>query len=101
MKVHVVVSFKLKCPTSLVGIAFLLRLGIIQVGLDAVDYLLSLSDKVRAKDHPPARLNPVQRCMTSVAIQCFERCHLETLLITIVVRELSQRQTLVPFVLIV
>jgi hypothetical protein len=77
------------------------RIGSLQVGLDAVDYLLGLSDKVRAKDHPLAMLNPVQRCVASAAVQCFEGCHSDNLLITVVVRELSQRQTLVPFVLIV
>jgi hypothetical protein len=86
---------------SLVGIAFLLDLGSLQVRLDMVDYLLGLSDKVRAKDHPLTRLNPVQMCTTSVAIQSFEGCHSETLMITVVVRELSQQQTVVPFVLIV
>jgi hypothetical protein len=89
MKVHTVASFKLEQPTSLVGIVFLAGLGSLQVGLDAVDYLLGLSDKVRAKDHPLARLNPVQRCVAWVAIQCFKRCHSETLLIIVVVRELS------------
>jgi hypothetical protein len=63
-----VASFKLKRLTSLVGIAFLSSSGSLQVGLDAVDYLLSLSDKIRTKDHPLTRLDLVQRCTTSVAI---------------------------------
>jgi hypothetical protein len=99
--VHTVTSFKLKWSTSFVGISFLLSPGILQVGLDVVDYLLSLSDKVRAKDHLLTRLDLVQRCTTSAAIQSFKGCHSETLLITVVVRELSQWQILVPFVLIV
>jgi hypothetical protein len=101
MKVCTVASFKLKRPTSLVSIAFLSRPSGLQVGLDAVDYFLGLGDKVRDKDHPLARLDLVQRCTTSMAIQGFKGCHSETLLITVVVRELIQRQTLVPFVLIV
>jgi hypothetical protein len=71
---------------SLVGIAFLSSPGGLQVGLNAVDYLLSLSDKVMTKDRPLARLDPVQRCTTSATIQSFEECHSETLLITVVVR---------------
>jgi hypothetical protein len=86
-KVNTVTSFKLKWLTSLVSMAFLSDLGSLQFRLDAVDYLLGLSDKVRAKDHPLTWLNPVHRCTT--------------LLIIVVVRELSQRPTLVPFVLIV
>jgi hypothetical protein len=101
VKVHTVTSFKLKTSTSLFGIAFLSSPGSIQVGLDAVDYFLNLGGKVKGKDHPLARLNPVQRCTTTMTIQGFEGCHSETLLITVVVRELSQQQTVVPFVLIV
>jgi hypothetical protein len=86
---------------SLVGIAFLLSPSSLQVGLDVVDYFLSLSDKVRAKDYPLTRLNPVQRRTTLMAIQGFKGCHSETLLITVVVKELSQWKTLVPFILIV
>jgi hypothetical protein len=59
MKVHTIASFKLKWSTSLVGIAFLSGLGMLYVGLDAVDYLLGLNDNVRAKDRPLARLNLV------------------------------------------
>jgi hypothetical protein len=66
-----------------------------------VDYFLSLSDKVRAKDYPLTRLNPVQRRTTLMAIQGFKGYHSETLLITVVVRELNQWKTLVPFILIV
>jgi hypothetical protein len=66
-----------------------------------VDYLFSLNDKVRAKDHPFVRLDPIHRCMTVTVIQSFKGCHSETLLITVVVRELSQWQIIVPFVRVV
>jgi hypothetical protein len=63
--------------------------------MDAVDDLLDINDKVRAKDRPFAQLNPVQGCTTATTIQSFEGCHFETLLIIVVVKELRQRQTLV------
>jgi hypothetical protein len=66
-----------------------------------VDYPFSPNDKVRAKDRTFARLNLVHECMAATAIQNFEGCHSETLLITVVVRELGQRQTLVPIVWVV
>jgi hypothetical protein len=53
-----------------------------------MDYLFSLNDEVRAKDHPFTRLDPVYRCTTMTAIQSFEGCHSKTFLITIVVRKL-------------
>jgi hypothetical protein len=59
MKVHAVACFKLKQPTSLLGIAFLSCLGSFQIGLDAMDYLFSLNVKVGAKDCPFTRLDPV------------------------------------------
>jgi hypothetical protein len=43
-KVHTIASFKLKWTTSLGGIAFLPSRSGFQVGLDAMDYLLGLSD---------------------------------------------------------
>jgi hypothetical protein len=55
-----------------------------------VDYLFSLNDEVRAKDCPFVRLNLVHSSMAVMAIQSFEVCHSKTLLITVVVRELSQ-----------
>jgi hypothetical protein len=68
MKVHVVACFELKWPASLVGIAFLSYLGSFQIRLDAVDYLFSLNDKVRAKDRPFVRLDPVHGCTTATTI---------------------------------
>jgi hypothetical protein len=97
-KVHIVTNFKLKRLTSLIGIALLSGLGSIQAGLDVMDYPLGLSNKVWSNDRLVARLNLVQRCTTSATVKCFEQCHLETLLITVVVRELSQWKA---FVLIV
>jgi hypothetical protein len=64
-------------------------------------YLFGLNDKIRTKDHPLARLDPVHRCTTVTAIQGFKGCHPETLLISVVVRVLSERQTFAPFVWIV
>jgi hypothetical protein len=55
-----------------------------------MDYLFGLNDKVRVKDRPFTRLDPVHRCMAVMAIQSFKGCHSETLLIIVVVRELSQ-----------
>jgi hypothetical protein len=90
-----VTYFKLKRSASLVGMAFLSCLASFQIGLDTVDYHFGLNDKVRAKDRPFTRLDQVHRCMAATAIQSFEGCHSETLLITVLVRELSQRQTFV------
>jgi hypothetical protein len=90
MKVHTVAHFELKRPALLVGITLLLCLGGFQIGLEVMDYLFSLNDKVRAKDHPFTSLNQVYRCTAATAIQSFEGCHSKTFLITVVVRELSQ-----------
>jgi hypothetical protein len=90
MKVHAVACFELKRPALLVGIAFLSCLGSFQIGVDVVDYLFNLNDKVRAKDCPFSRLDLVHGCTAATAIQSFEGCHSETLLRTVIVRELGQ-----------
>jgi hypothetical protein len=87
--------------TSLVGILLLSRLGSLQIGLNMMNNFLGLHDKIGAKVHPLTRFNPIQRCTASAAIKSFERCHLETLLITIAVREFGQWQALVPTVSVV
>jgi hypothetical protein len=84
-KVHVVDYFKLERPMSLVGIAFLSCVSRFQIGLDAIDYLFVLNDKVKTKDRPLARLDPVHRCTTATSIQSFEMRHYEILLITVVI----------------
>jgi hypothetical protein len=66
-----------------------------------MDYLFSLNDKVRAKDRPFAKLDPIHRGTTATVIQSFKGCHSKTFLITVVVRELSQWQTLVPLAWVV
>jgi hypothetical protein len=81
----VVACFKLERLTSLVGIAFLSFFGSFWIGLDAVDYFFSLNDKVRTKDRPLARLDPVHRSMIVTTIQSFEMRHSKVLLITVVV----------------
>jgi hypothetical protein len=86
----VVSNCKGQWTTSLVGIMLMSGLGNLQVGWNTMNDLLVLCDKIRAKGHPLARFNQVQRCAASAATECFEMCHLATLLITIVVREFGQ-----------
>jgi hypothetical protein len=87
--------------TSLVDIVLLAGLDILQIRLNMMNNFLSLRDKIWAKGHPLVRFNHVQMCTTSATVESFERCHLETLLITIVVREFRQWQTLVPTISVV
>jgi hypothetical protein len=51
---------------------------------------LGLCDKIGAKGHPLARFDPIQRCTALASVESSERCHLETFLIDVVVRELRQ-----------
>jgi hypothetical protein len=61
---------------SLVGIVLLVGLGRLKVGLNTMNDLLGLHENIRAKGHPLARFNSVQRCTTSATIESFKRCHL-------------------------
>jgi hypothetical protein len=100
-KIHVVSNCKSQGMTSLVGIVLLAGLGSYQIRLNTMNDFLGPRDKIGAKGHPLTRFDPVQRCMASAAIESFERCHLEILLIAVVVRELTQWQALVPTIPIV
>jgi hypothetical protein len=51
---------------------------------------LGLCDKIGAKGHPLIRFDPIQRCTALASVESSERCHLETFLIDVVVRELRQ-----------
>jgi hypothetical protein len=51
-----------------------------------MDYLFGLTDKVRTKDHPFTRLDPVHKCTTATDIQSFKECHSKTFLIIVVVK---------------
>jgi hypothetical protein len=90
MKVHTIASFKLKWSTSLVWNSSLVRTWQPSGWSRCSGPFLGLSDKVRDKDHSLAKLNSIQRCATSVPIECFKWCHHEALVIIIIVRELSQ-----------
>jgi hypothetical protein len=100
-KIYVVSNGKGQWTTPLVGIVLLSRHGSLQVRLNTMYDFLGLCDWIKAKGHPLTRFNPVRRCVASVVIEFFERCHLETLLITVVIREFSQWQALVPTVSVV
>jgi hypothetical protein len=101
MKIHMVSNYKSQGTTSLIGIVLLVGLGSLQIRLNTMNDFLGLRDKIRANGHPLARFHPVQRCTTSVTVESFERCHLETFLIVVVVKELSQWQALVPAIMVV
>jgi hypothetical protein len=66
-----------------------------------MNYFLSLSDKVGAKDHPLAGFNLVKWGATAVTIECLKGCHLDVLLVTIIIQELGQRQPFIPIVAVV
>jgi hypothetical protein len=101
MKIHVVSNNKGQRMTSLVGIVLLVGLDSLQIRLNAMNDFLGLHDKIGAKGHPLARFDPIQRCTALVTVESFKKCHLETFLIVVIVRELRQWQTLVPTVPIV
>jgi hypothetical protein len=101
IKIYMVSNCESQGMMSLVGIVLLAGLGILQIRLNMMNNFLGFHDKIGAKGHPLAGFNPVQRCTASTTVECFERCHVETLLVAVVVREFIQRQTLVPTISVV
>jgi hypothetical protein len=71
-----------------------------QVILDMMDCRFGFINEIRTKNSILSWLNPIERCTASTPIQCLKRCHLEALLIAIVIWELSPWQILVPAALV-
>jgi hypothetical protein len=88
-QIHTVSYFKLQGSTPLVCICLLVWLCDFQVILDTTNSYFSFFDKVGSKDNLLSWPNPIEGSATSMSIQHFERCHLQTLLITIIVGELK------------
>jgi hypothetical protein len=64
--------------------------------LNSTDLLLGLFYKVDVVVPPFPRFHPVQRSSTLTSIQSFERSHLDTLMIAIIIREFSEWQPFLP-----
>jgi hypothetical protein len=94
-------NFEDEWLASLVRITLLSGFGSLNIGLMAIDCLFSLGDEYRIKDFPLTRLNSVKWHLTVTSIECFQGCHLDAFLVTFVIGELSQCQTLVPALMIV
>jgi hypothetical protein len=80
----------------MVGVALLSRLRNMKVLPNHTNLLLSFLEYVRSQNFPFSSLILKQRSLTSMSIHHLEWRHLQTLLITIIVGELSIRQTLIP-----
>jgi hypothetical protein len=65
-----------------------------------MNYHFSFFDDVRSENHFLPRLNPIERCTTSSSIENLKWCHFQTLLVAVVVRELSPSQILVSTFLV-
>jgi hypothetical protein len=63
------------------------------------DRCFGLVDEIRNEDGLLSWLDLVERGVATTSIQGFKLCHLEALLIAIVVRKLSPWQILIPAVL--
>jgi hypothetical protein len=80
----------------MIGVALLSRLCDTKVLPNHMNLLLSFLQYVGSKNLTFSSLIKKQRSSASTSIQHLEQHHLHTLLITIVVGELSIRQTLIP-----
>ena len=83
-------------PSSTHNLQLLSGLSHSQVVSNHSHLFFCVSKDIGSKHLSFISLIPEQRRSTFTSIQRLERCHLETLLVTVVVRELSIWQTLVP-----
>ena len=84
-----VTNGKLNRLPSFIGITFLTSLSSFQVLLDGTDLLLRFVHEIDAIIPSLSGFDPIQRGSTLSTVQGFKWSHLDTLLITVVIRELS------------
>jgi len=85
----VIPDYKVNWFSSLVSITLLTSLRSFQMLLDCTDLLLHFVHEINVVIPSLPGLYPIQRSSTLSAIQGFKMSHLDALLVTIVVRELS------------
>jgi hypothetical protein len=96
LEVHKIFQFKAQLSSPMIGVALLPRLRNSQVLSNHTNLLLGFLQNVGSKHLPFSSLTPKQRSSTPMTIQHLKRCHLQALLIVVVIGELSIRQTLIP-----
>jgi len=84
-----VTDYKLNRLPSLISITFLTSLSSFQMLLDGTDLLLRFVHEIDAIIPSFLGFNPIQRGSTLSTIQGFKWSHLDALLVTIIIRELS------------
>jgi hypothetical protein len=82
---HVVPILELQGLTLLVCIGLLALLLDFQVTLNMMNYRFYLLDDVGPKYHFLSWLDPIERCTASSFIQNLKWCHVQTLMVAIVV----------------
>jgi hypothetical protein len=80
-----------------VSVALLARLSSLQVISDELDLFFRFSKYIRPEHLTFSSLGPIERGATLAPIECFKRCHLEAGLVAVIIRELGERQTILPF----
>src|SRR3954463_8984522 len=95
-EVYQLTDFEINTTVLFVIIGLLPRLCCLEVLPDDPHLIFCLLDHVWTEQLPLSCLGPVQRCPALPAIQDLKGSCLKTCLITVVVRKLSIRQTLLP-----
>src|SRR6185436_4039949 len=95
-----VTNHELQRIPSFIKITLLPRLGCSEICLYYFYFFLSLDHQFGSKYLTFSSLGPTQRSLTPSTIQGLEWCHLQTGLIAVVIRKLSQGKTFVPVLVI-
>jgi hypothetical protein len=96
----VISNLKLQGSAPFVCINLLAGLCSFQVILNVTDRHFGPIDNVGTKDNLLSWLNPIEWHAALTSIQNVKRCHLQTLLVSVVVEELSPWEILVPTTLV-
>jgi hypothetical protein len=79
-----------------VSVTLLTGLGSFETFTNKLNLLFSFSEGIWSEQFALSGIGPIQGCTTLLAVKGFKRGHLQTRLITVVVRELCKRKTIFP-----
>jgi hypothetical protein len=100
LEVHKISHFKTQLSSPMIGVALLPRLRNSQILPNHTDLLLGFLQNVGSKHLLFSSLTLKQWSSTPTTIQHLKQCHLQALLIAVVIGELGIWQTLIPTSLI-
>src|SRR6185312_13220053 len=100
LEINIITDLEMEFSATTISISLLTRLSNAKILTNNPDLLLGIFHQIWTKERSFSRFGPIDRSSAPSSIESFKRRHLDTCLITIVVRKLCEWQASNPFLLI-